>query len=104
MNVNWANHIEDASKIEPQQLIDYLVNHEWIRKDFFPNLSHIQVYQKIVEGALFQVTVPMNRELRDYNSAMLKAVIEISDSDEPKRIKQIISKLTNRESQSKVEA
>jgi hypothetical protein len=104
MNVNWANHIDDASKIEPQQLIDYLVKHQWIKQDFLQNLNKpIEVYQKIVEGALFQITVPMSRELRDYNSAMLRAVVEINDSEEAKHVRQITAKITkmNRENKSK---
>lgn len=45
MNVNWANHIEDASKIEPQQLIAYLEKHGWINQQvewtLNPNFSNL---------------------------------------------------------------
>ena len=94
MNVNWANHIEAASKIEPQQLINYLTKHNWIEKDFWPNRPEVKIYQKIVDGGLYQISIPMSRTLRDYNSAMLHAVIEIINSDESKRIQQLTAKLT----------
>lgn len=94
MNVNWANHIEAVSKIEPQQLIDYLEKHDWIEQHFFEIRNRpVKYYQKIVDGGLYQVTVPMSRELGDYNSAMLRAVVEISDSDETKRVQQITAKI-----------
>lgn len=95
MNVNWANHIEDASKIEPQALIDYLEKHKWINHSpYWASERRVKIYQKIIDGALFQVNVPMSRELSDYNSAMLNAVVEISNSDEAKRVRQITAKLT----------
>jgi hypothetical protein len=102
MNVNWANHIEEIRKIEPQQLIDYLEKHEWIEQNFW--VAHprpVKIYQKIVEGGLYQVTVPMSRELVDYISAMLNAVIEIINSNETREIHKLTAKLTKTEGTNK---
>jgi hypothetical protein len=93
-NINWANHIEAASKIEPEQLITYLSKHGWTQ---FQGITRpmVKIYQKIVLGGLYQVTVPMDRKLGDYNTAMLSAVVEITDSDEAKQVDQLIAKLTS---------
>jgi hypothetical protein len=94
MNVNWANHIDDANKIEPQQLIDYLEKHEWIKQNYGWEFKRkVEIYQKIVDGGLYQIAVPMSRELSDYASAMLRAVVEIINSEEAKRVRQITQKL-----------
>ena len=98
MNVNWANHITDASKIEPQEIIDYLEKHQWY--DHTDALTSgwridrkISIYQKIVDGALFQVTIPMSRELADYNSAMLHALVEIINSNEANELRKLYRKI-----------
>lgn len=98
MNVNWANHIDDAGKIEPQQIIAYLEKHEWI--DHTQSITSgwqidrkIRIFQKIVDGGLYQVTVPMSRELADYNSAMLKAVVEIINSNEATEVRKLTAKI-----------
>lgn len=100
MNVNWANHIEEAGKIEPEQMIAYLEKHGWIYHNFWPQRKDVKIYQKIIDaGALFQVIIPLTRELSDYNSAMLKAVVEISDSEEAKRVRRITAKIVSLKTQ-----
>jgi len=108
VNFNWSNHIEDVGRIEPQILINYLKKHGWIDisseiMDNWQNKRKVQYYRKIVEGGLYQITVPMNRELIDYKAAMLRAVVEIINSEEAKRVRQITSKLTNPAKISEVE-
>jgi hypothetical protein len=94
MNVNWGNHIEDASKIEPKQIITYLQKHQWIKKDvLWPNKPDIEIYQKIVDGGLYQVNIPTSRRFSDYDSAMLRAVVEIINSQEADRVRQLTAKI-----------
>jgi hypothetical protein len=92
MNVNWANHT-GTFKIEPQQLIAYIEKHGWIYHNFWPNRPEVRIYQKIVDGGMYQITVPMTRELADYNSVMLKNVIEIINSNEGKEVKKLTAKI-----------
>ncbi len=101
MNVNWANHIEDTGKIESEALISFLEKYGWVditpekrdTPEFWLNEDY-RFFRKIVDGGLYELKVPMKRTLNSYSMDMLKAVVEIINSQEADRVRRITAMLT----------
>lgn len=81
-----------AGKISHMDLSKYLSDLEW--KKTKSKREYVDIYQFEKGGKLYQIDLPLNRELRDYNGAMYSAMETISKS-EKKSVEQIILELLN---------
>lgn len=74
---------EDINNTNPCRLIEYLNNHDWIKVD--RNRKNIVVFQKTVEcGKIqrnYQVTIPLVKNLFNYQNTMQIAIGIISEAD-----------------------
>lgn len=62
--------MKNVSETDPMVLAGYLENTGWTR--FRTKRTDIRIYQKEC-GKFFQVTIPMNNALADYNDALREA-------------------------------
>jgi len=81
-----------AGKINHIDLGKYLTDLHW--KKIASKRENVDIYQFEKRDGLFQIDLPLNRALRDYNEAMYSAMETISKS-EGKSVEQIILELLN---------
>ena len=81
-----------AGKINHIDLGKYLIDLNW--KTIKSKRENVDIYQIEKCDELFQINLPLNRELRDYNEAMYSAMETIAKS-ERKSVEQIILELLN---------
>ena len=81
-----------AGKINHIDLIKYLSDLNWI--EIPSRRDNVAIYQINKNNQIYQVDLPLKRELLDYETAMLKAIENISQS-ESKSMEQIILELLN---------
>lgn len=84
--------IELSNKINPFVFIRYLKDTGW---HLFPRKrSDIKVFQMEIEDDFYQVTIPIDKELSDYNESMYKAV-EMVAAIEHRSVEQLLLYLLN---------
>jgi len=81
-----------AGKISHVDVAKYLHDLGW--QEFSSKRNLVKVFQMETQYGFFQVDLPLSRELRDYPSAMYRAVECIADSTQ-KSVEQIILELLN---------
>jgi len=81
-----------AGKINHIDLSKYLIDLDWNK--IKSKREYVDIYQFEKGGELFQINLPINRELRDYNEAIYSAVETISKLAK-KSVEQIILELLN---------
>ena len=84
---------EMAGKISHIDFIKYISDLQWKKYQGRVH-ENVAVYQKFIDDHFFQITVPCNRELRDYAYAMRKAIGVLSIT-ESKSEEQLILELLN---------
>ena len=86
------NFLDMTEKINPLAVARYLSETNW--KQFSSKRNDIKIYQYITGNIFEQVTIPLDRTLRDYNLAMYSAVEKIAFI-ENKSVEQIMLYLLN---------
>lgn len=87
-----VDFLELTEKINPFAFVKYLKDTGWT---YFPTKKdYIRVFQLERENTFYQVTIPMDKILRDYQEAMYKAVSIVADA-ESKSIEQLMLYLLN---------
>ena len=65
--------------MEKNQILEYLKNNGW--KPFPRKRQDIKVFQKETTKGFFQVTIPLDPDLNDYDDAMEEAIRTIAFAD-----------------------
>ncbi len=87
-----VNFGELTEKINPLAFAKYLKDTGWVH--FQTKKKYIKVFQIEKDAEFYQVTIPMNKILRDYQEAMYKAIWTVAQV-ESKPIEQVILYLLN---------
>ena len=66
--------------MEKDKIMQYLENNGW--KPFPRQRQDIKVFQKETGEGFFQVTIPLDPDLSDYNDAMAEAIRTIAFADD----------------------
>lgn len=73
------NYEDLAGRVNPLVLAKYVLDSGW--NEIPVKKESIRIFQKRVEGRLFQITVPMELEFSDYKARMFDNVNEISQAE-----------------------
>ena len=65
--------------MEKNKILEHLGNNGW--KHFPRKRQDVKVYQKETEKGFFQVTIPLDPDLNDYDDAIAEAIKTISIAD-----------------------
>lgn len=87
-----VNFLELTEKINPLAFVKYLKDTGWAQ--FKTKKEYIKVFQLERENNFYQVTIPMDKILRDYQEAMYKAIKTVAEV-ESKSIEQLMLYLLN---------
>lgn len=87
-----VDFLELAEKINPLAFVKYLKDTGWIL--FQTKKSYVKIFQLEREDNFYQVTIPMDKVLRDYREAMYKAISIVAEA-ESKSIEELILYLLN---------
>ena len=70
------DYVSMTEELNPFSVVQYLDNTGW--KEFPVKKPYIKIFQWITGNVFEQVTVPMNKELKDYRQSMYATVESIS--------------------------
>lgn len=87
-----VDFLELAEKINPLAFVKYLKDTGWML--FQTKKSYVKIFQLEREDNFYQVTIPMDKVLRDYREAMYKAISIVAEA-ESKSIEELILYLLN---------
>lgn len=62
----------DSIRVKPDVFVQYLENAGWT--EYKTKRDCVKVFQREFSGAFFQVTIPMQKTLTDYDEAMQRAI------------------------------
>ncbi|MGA3110576.1 MAG: hypothetical protein ABSE15_00905 [Candidatus Bathyarchaeia archaeon] len=71
-----VDFLEIAGKLNYVEIAKYLKDLGWNEVESYPNVKIFQIFSNKI---LYQADIPLDRKLRDYNSAMLRAVQQIAE-------------------------
>jgi predicted RNA binding protein YcfA (HicA-like mRNA interferase family) len=84
-----VNFMDMAAKINSLSFIKYLKETGW--KQFKTKKTTVKVFQYEKEDIFEQVTIPIDKSLRDYNLAMYEAIKTISSIEKNCRASDVVS-------------
>lgn len=87
-----VNFLDMVEKLNPHAVCKYLEQTGWNKFPF--KRTDIKIYQMMVSDELFQVTVPLDRELCDFKTTMYDTVNRIAEY-EHKSVEQVMLYLLN---------
>ncbi len=90
--IYFVNFRKLAEKIDPLAFAKYLQDTGWVH--FQTKRKYIKVFQMEKGAEFYQVTIPMDKILRDYQEAMYKATWTVAEA-ESKPVEQVILYLLN---------
>lgn len=87
-----VNYIDMAGKINPLAFARYLKDTGWM--NYPTKRTYLRIFQWKRNDSFYQVTIPADKKLSDYNEAMYKAVQTVAEV-ENKSIEQVMLYLMN---------
>lgn len=90
--VQSVNFLDLAGEIDPQKFIEYLEETGWVR--FSMKRRDIAIFQREREQELFQITIPIDKNLADFQWAMYSAASTAAEV-EAKSAEEIILRLAD---------